>query len=90
MSVNFSYEVSFVLQGFLTRRKISRRGADGFTSPPKEVMLRIFIVLKNPLSFAGFEPASLESMASTLPQATEGGNSLLSGVYLIIYKSMEN
>jgi hypothetical protein len=61
MSVNFAYEVSFVLQGFLTRRKISRRGADGFTSPPKEVMLRIFIALKDSLSFAGFEPASLES-----------------------------
>jgi hypothetical protein len=34
-----------------------RHGTDGFTSPPKEGMLRIFFVLKNPTVLAGFEPA---------------------------------
>jgi hypothetical protein len=34
-------------------------GADGFISPPKEVVLRIFIALKKTLSSAGFEPTNL-------------------------------
>jgi hypothetical protein len=32
---------------------------DGFTSSPKEVLLRIFITLKNPSLSAGFETANL-------------------------------
>ena len=36
-----------------------RHGTDGFTSPPKEGVLRIFLVLKNPTASAGFEPANL-------------------------------
>jgi hypothetical protein len=35
-----------------------RHGADGFTSLPKEGMLRIFCP-KNPTASAGFEPANL-------------------------------
>jgi len=39
-----------------------RHGTDGFTSPPKEGMLRIFFfALKNPTALAGFEPANLGS-----------------------------
>jgi hypothetical protein len=38
-----------------------RHGTDGFTSPPKEVMLRIFITLKNPSTSAGIETANLGS-----------------------------
>jgi hypothetical protein len=38
-----------------------RHGTDGFTSPPKEVVLRIFITLKNPSTSAGIEPANLGS-----------------------------
>jgi hypothetical protein len=34
-----------------------RHGTDGFTSPPKEGVLRIFFALKNPTASAGFEPA---------------------------------
>jgi hypothetical protein len=34
-----------------------RHGTDGFTSPPKEVVLRIFITLKNPSISVGIEPA---------------------------------
>jgi len=36
-----------------------RHGTDGFTSPPKEGVLRIFFGLKNPTASAGFEPANL-------------------------------
>jgi hypothetical protein len=36
-----------------------RHGTDGFTSPPKEVVLRIFITLKNPTPSVGIEPANL-------------------------------
>jgi hypothetical protein len=36
-----------------------RHGTDGFTSPPKEGVLRIFFALKNPTDSAGFEPANL-------------------------------
>jgi hypothetical protein len=38
-----------------------RHGTDGFTSPPKEVVLRMFITLKNPSTSAGIEPANLGS-----------------------------
>jgi hypothetical protein len=31
-------------------------GVNGFTSPPKEVALQIFIALKNPSSQQGFNP----------------------------------
>jgi len=44
-----------------------RHGTDGFTSPPKEGMLRIFRP-KNPTASAGFEPAnSGTSMLTTRP-----------------------
>ena len=33
-------------------------GTDGFTSPPKEGVLRIFFALKNPTASVGFEPAN--------------------------------
>jgi len=36
-----------------------RHGTDGFASPPKEGVLRIFFALKNPTASAGFEPANL-------------------------------
>jgi hypothetical protein len=38
-----------------------RHGTDGFTFPPKEVALRIFITLKNPSTSVGIEPANLAS-----------------------------
>jgi hypothetical protein len=38
-----------------------RHGTDGFTSPPKEVVLRIFITLKNKSTSVGIEPANLGS-----------------------------
>jgi len=36
-----------------------RHGTDGFTSPPKEGVQRIFFALKNPTASAEFEPANL-------------------------------
>jgi len=36
-----------------------RHGTDGFTSPPKEGVLRIFFRPKNPTASAGCEPANL-------------------------------
>jgi len=38
-----------------------RHGTDGFTSPPKEGVLRIFFALKNPTASAGFETANLDT-----------------------------
>jgi hypothetical protein len=38
-----------------------QHGTDGFTSPPKEVVLRIFITLKNPSTSVGIEPENLGS-----------------------------
>jgi hypothetical protein len=42
-------------------RKILQYEADGFTSPQKEGVLRIFIALKHPSSSVGFEPANIGS-----------------------------
>jgi hypothetical protein len=57
-------------EGSLTCRKILHR-TDGFISPPKEVVLRIFIAIKNPLSL---KQRTLGPIASTLttrlPRAT--------------------
>jgi hypothetical protein len=46
------------LWGSFTCRK-ARHGTDGFTSPPKEGVLRIFFRSKNPTASAVFEPANL-------------------------------
>jgi hypothetical protein len=56
LSVSISY-----LKNSLTCRKMSRHGTDGFTSPLKEVVLRISIALKNASLSGGFEPANLGS-----------------------------
>jgi hypothetical protein len=50
----------------LTCRKILRRGTSGFTSHPKESVLRIFIALKNPSSQPGLNTRPLGPVASTL------------------------
>jgi hypothetical protein len=36
-----------------------RHGADGFTFPPKDVVIRIFIARNNESLSAGFEPPNL-------------------------------
>jgi hypothetical protein len=46
--MNLAYEYLIrISKGFLTCHKILRHGVFGFTSPPKEGVLRIFIALKN-------------------------------------------
>jgi hypothetical protein len=47
------------LKGSLICRKILWHGASGFTSHPKDGMLRIFITLKKSIASAGFERATL-------------------------------
>jgi hypothetical protein len=42
----FAYQYLKYLKGSLTRRKILRHGTSGFTSHPKEGMLRISLPLK--------------------------------------------
>jgi hypothetical protein len=61
--VNLSLRSIFVYtpKRSLTCRKILRHGADGFTSPPKEGVLRIFIAVKNSSALAGIEAANLGS-----------------------------
>jgi hypothetical protein len=60
MSVNFGYKY-LILQGSLTC-VMSGHGAAGFTSTPKEVVLRIFIDFKYPSSSAGVEPVNCGSI----------------------------
>jgi hypothetical protein len=52
-----------------------RHGTDGFTSPPKEVVLRICITLKSHRPRSGSNPRTLGPVASTLttspPRATK-------------------
>jgi hypothetical protein len=61
--MSFALQSIFVrtLEGFLTWCNVFQRGADGFTSPLKEVVLWILIACKNPLSLARFEHANLRS-----------------------------
>ena len=44
-----------------------RHGTDGFTSPPKEIVLRIFFVLKIRRLRSGANPRNWVPKASTLP-----------------------
>jgi hypothetical protein len=48
MNLAFQSIFAHTSKGSLTCRKIFIHGADGFTSPPKEGVLRNFISLKNP------------------------------------------
>jgi hypothetical protein len=50
----------------LTCRKILRHGAPDFSSPPKEVVLRIFIALKIHSPLQGLNPQTLGPITSTL------------------------
>jgi hypothetical protein len=50
---NLVYPSPWDFKRFLTCRKILRHGTSGFTSHPKEGVLRIFIALKNPSPWPG-------------------------------------
>jgi hypothetical protein len=68
-SENFAYQYLKYLKGSLTRRKILRHGTFGFTSHLKEVVPRIFIVLKNPSPRPGLNPRHLSPVANPLTTA---------------------
>jgi hypothetical protein len=66
-------------QVFLTCREILRHGADCFTSPRTEVVLRIFIALTNPSPRPCLNPWNLGPVASTIstrPPGTTNGSKL--------------
>jgi hypothetical protein len=63
---NFAYQYLWYINGSLTCRKILRRGSSDFTSHPKEGVLRIVIVLKNPSPRPGLNSRPLGPLASTL------------------------
>jgi hypothetical protein len=54
------------VNGSFTCRKILRHGTSGFTSHPKEGVLRIFIALENPSLRPRLKPRPLTPVASTL------------------------
>jgi hypothetical protein len=73
--INFTLQSIFfhTFKGFSTCHKILQRGADGFTSLPKEGMLQNFIILKNPLLSARIEPTNIGSNGKhTRHYTTEG------------------
>ena len=58
---------------FMCRKSNLRHGAHGFTSLPKEVILRIFTLWKkNPSIPAGYEPANLGSTGEYDNHGTTG------------------
>jgi hypothetical protein len=64
------------MKGSLTCCKILWHGADGFTSLPKEGVLRIFIALKNPLFSTVFETVNRKSNGQHANQQTTEDNSV--------------
>jgi hypothetical protein len=55
--------------------------ADSCTSPPKEGVLRIFVVLKNPSLSAAFEPENLLSIGNRANRyATEDEKTVVSNL----------
>jgi hypothetical protein len=63
----YSYPLDF--KSSFTCRKILLHGTSGFTSHPKEGVLRIFIALKNLSPWPGSNPRPLDPVASTLTTA---------------------
>jgi hypothetical protein len=66
-SENFAYQFLKYLKGSLTYRKILRHGIFGFSSHPKEGVLRICIALKYPSPRPGLNPRHL---GTTPPRVT--------------------
>jgi hypothetical protein len=65
--LNFAYEVALSYsQRSSMYRTILQQGTDSFTSPPNEVMLRIFIAYKIHRPQLGLNPHILGPMASML------------------------
>jgi hypothetical protein len=73
--------ISFILVEFLTCRKILRRGAFGFTSLPKEGVLRISIALISPSPLQCLNPRTLGPTVCTVTPANFGPNSMYTNYY---------
>jgi hypothetical protein len=82
-SENFAYQYLKYLKGFLTCRKVLRHRTSGFTSRPKEGVLRIFIVLKNPSPRRGLNPRPLRPVASTLTSTPPRRQVIVTGNIII-------
>ena len=67
LSGNFAEMTTSTPFGDLLHAANLRHGTDGFTSPPKEDVLRIFSHLKNRRLRPGFNPRTWVLKASTLP-----------------------
>jgi hypothetical protein len=65
-SKNFAYQYLRYVNGSLTYCKILRHGTCGFTSHPKERVLRTPIAIRNSSPRQGLSPQPLAPMASTL------------------------
>jgi hypothetical protein len=63
---NFACQYLKYPKGSLPHRKILRHVTSGFTSHPKEGVLRILIVLKNPSPLPRLNPRPLGPVASTI------------------------
>jgi hypothetical protein len=63
---NLVYPSLWDFKWSFTCRKILRHGTSGFTSRPKEGVLRTFIALKNPSPWPCLNPQPLGPVASTL------------------------
>jgi hypothetical protein len=63
---NLFYQSPWYFKRSFTCRKILRHGNSGFTSHPKEGVLRIFISFKTPSPWPGSNPQPLGPVASTL------------------------
>jgi hypothetical protein len=74
--------IFFTLVKFFIHAVNLRYGTDDIISPPKEVVPRIFVTLKNPSSSAGFEPANLESSGK---HATTRSSRATIYIYIYIY-----
>jgi hypothetical protein len=61
----------FHTQSSLTCHKMLRHGTDGFTSPPKEGVMQIFIALKSPSPWRVLNPRSLGPVVNTLPHTID-------------------
>jgi hypothetical protein len=78
---------------FLTCRKILRHGADGFTSPSKEGMLRILSPPENPSTSTGIKPANIgfnDNHASHYATEVEYVTLLGRKIFLVTFSSVLN
>jgi hypothetical protein len=66
VSVNFTGEVSLSYSVRILRPNLTIYGADGFTSPPKEAVLRILLLLEIHRPRPGLNPRTLGSVTITI------------------------